>query len=64
MISDGVSHDYAAPLFEREKIVTLNLMEIESLFETWRRSSWRVSGHQVGAVKNGSGACRRMLCFE
>jgi hypothetical protein len=24
-----ISHDYAEPLFEREKIVTLNLMEIE-----------------------------------
>jgi hypothetical protein len=29
MISDGVSHNYVEPLFEREKIVTLNLMEIE-----------------------------------
>jgi hypothetical protein len=29
MILDGVSHDCAEPLFEREKIVTLNLMEIE-----------------------------------
>jgi hypothetical protein len=32
MILDGVSHDYAEPLFEREKIVTLNLMEIEQPF--------------------------------
>jgi hypothetical protein len=29
MILDGVSLDYAEPLFEREKTVTLNLMEIE-----------------------------------
>jgi len=56
---------YTEPLFEREKIVRLNLMEIEQpLSETWRRSSLRFSGHQVGTVENGSGTCRHMLCFE
>ena len=32
--------------------------------ETWMRTSWRVSGHQVVAVENSSGTYRRMVCSE
>ena len=32
--------------------------------ETWMRTSWRVSGHHVVAVKNSSGTYHRMVCSE